>query len=73
MIKNENKSVKKNVSYAYGFKLILDYFNQDKDKAISWYLTPNPGLGNISPYEMIKIGRGRKLIKFIESALAENY
>lgn len=33
-----------------------------------WMRTPNPMLGNISPEQMIKLGRGHALIQFIHDA-----
>lgn len=62
----------KTVTYTQAFSEILEFFNGDKDKAIAWYTVKNPALGDISPYEMIKIGKGRKLMQFIRSALAGN-
>lgn len=34
----------------------------------NWMRTPNPMLGNISPEQMIKLGRGHTLIQFIHDA-----
>lgn len=51
--------------------LVHAYFS-DKDKARLWFVTPNPLLGNISPYTMILLGRGEKLVKFIENQLYQN-
>jgi hypothetical protein len=62
-----NKSNHKNITYDQAFKEILDYFNYDKDKAIAWYMAKNAALGDISPFEMIKLGKGQKLMKFIRS------
>jgi uncharacterized protein (DUF2384 family) len=64
--------VPKNITYANAFKEILDFFHGDKDKAIAWYMSPNVLLGNTSPFEMIKNGRGQKLMKFIRSCMDEN-
>lgn len=37
-----------------------------------WFLTPNPLLGNISPVDMIKMGRYKKLCKWVFNQLDEN-
>lgn len=52
---------------------ILKFFNGNVDKAILWFETANPGLGNISPNDMIKIGREEKLNKFIDNCLEGNF
>jgi hypothetical protein len=33
---------------------------------------PNPLLGDISPFQMVKEGRGEKLMKFVRESLFEN-
>lgn len=71
-MKSDNKSHSRILTYEQCFNFILEFFNYDKDKAISWYMKKNPLLGDISPFEMIKIGKGRKLMKFITSQLSEN-
>ena len=54
------------------FNSVLAYFSGDKDKAMLWYRTKNPGLGDISPNEMLAMNRQVKLKKFIDSALGKN-
>ncbi len=39
---------------------------------LEWFTTPNPLLGNVSPIEMIKNGRGDKLCKWIANQIDEN-
>lgn len=68
-----HKSVHKNITYEKAFNEILEYFNYDKDKTIKWYMTKNPLLGNISPFEMIKNGNGQKLMKWIRGQLQGNF
>lgn len=63
----------KNLTYAKAFETILEFFQYDKDKALRWYMTPNPLLGNITPFQMIKNGRGQKLMKFITSQIEGNF
>ncbi len=55
------------------FNRVLEFFEGDKDKAHNWFATKNPSLGNVSPLEMIKKGREKKLIMFINKSLDENY
>jgi len=68
-----SKSNPKSVTYQKVYDLILEHFNGDKDKTLRWYMSANPSLGGISPYEMIKKGGGAKLMKWIKSALAGNF
>jgi len=51
--------------------MVAQYF-RDGQKTILWFRTPNPLLGNITPRDMIRIGRFRKLQRFIQNALDEN-
>lgn len=51
--------------------LVAGYFN-DVDKAILWFQVSNPLLGNMSPRDMIRVGRFKRLLKFIQTALDEN-
>lgn len=51
--------------------IITTFFN-DPVKAEKWMTTDNPMLGDISPDLMLQIGRGEKLLRWIEVQLAEN-
>lgn len=48
------------------FKLILQFFDDDSEKATNWINTPNPNIGNVAPCDMIAVGRSEKLLKYIE-------
>lgn len=48
--------------------LVAEHFNNDAEKTALWFRTINPMLGNISPRDMIRLGRYKKLQKFIYSA-----
>ena len=48
--------------------LVAEYFGGDGRKTALWFKTINPMLGNISPRDMIRLGRYKKLQKFINSA-----
>ena len=60
------------IEWAMLLNLVAEYFNGDATKTALWFTTPNPLLGNISPRDMIRFGRYKKLFKFIFNALAEN-
>lgn len=55
------------------FDKVKKYFDDDMDKAWKWFYTANPGLGYASPMEMLRNGRAKKLLKFIESRLEGNH
>ncbi len=52
--------------------LLVSAFFNDKKKTEAWFNTDNPMLGNISPRDMIRVGRGDKLLHFIKTSLDEN-
>lgn len=51
--------------------LVAQHFQGNSDKAILWFKTTNPLFGNVSPREMIRFGRFKKLFRFVQNALAE--
>ena len=57
--------------WATVINLVAEFFD-DKDKTMRWLFTSNPFLGEQTPRDMIRLGRSKKLIKFIRSALSEN-
>ena|SRR6266700_1017318 len=57
--------------WAVALNLVAQFFKDEK-KTVLWFKTPNPLLGDVSPRDMIRIGRFRKLRKFILGALSEN-
>ncbi len=59
------------LEWATAINLVGEFF-KDENQTILWFQTPNPLLGSISPKEMIKRGRFRKLLQFIQTALTEN-
>ncbi|MFZ4402926.1 MAG: hypothetical protein ACOYOK_02385 [Pseudobdellovibrionaceae bacterium] len=59
------------VEWAMAINLVASYFN-DLDRTMLWFQISNPLLGDMSPRDMIRIGRFKKLQKFIQTALAEN-
>lgn len=58
--------------WAIVLQLVAQFFEGDKNKTVLWFRIPNPLLGNITPRDMIRFGRFKKLLKFIQNALSEN-
>ena len=52
--------------------LVAEYFEGDPVKTALWFHTPNPMLGDITPKDMVRLGRSKKLIRFIMEARNEN-
>jgi uncharacterized protein (DUF2384 family) len=50
--------------------LVFQFFHDDV-KTKLWLQTPNPMLGNVSPRDMLRIGRYAKLLRFINQAMEE--
>ena len=59
------------IEWAVAINLVGNFFQNEQETAL-WFQTPNPLLGGITPKEMIRRGRFRKLLNFIQTALAEN-
>ncbi len=57
--------------WAVALNMVAQFFG-DEQKTVLWFKTPNPLLGEITPRDMIRVGRFRKLRRFIQSALSEN-
>lgn len=64
--------MKEKEAIAKCFKLVDQYFKHDKVKIFAWFGTINPWLGNEKPIDMIKKGRAKKLLQFIETQKMEN-
>lgn len=52
--------------------LVAEYFEGDAQKTAMWFKAPNPMLGDITPRDMVRLGRSNKLIKFILDAKDQN-
>lgn len=52
--------------------LVAEYFNGDAARTALWFHTINPMLGDVSPRDMIRLGRYKRLLKFITEARREN-
>ena len=57
--------------WATALSLVAQYFGNEH-KTVLWFKTENPLLGNIAPRDVIRIGRFKKLYRFILNALLEN-
>ena len=51
-------------------ELMAGYFHGNIEKTALWFRIDNPALGGISPRDMIRYGRYKKLELFIRNALA---
>lgn len=52
-----------------GWNLVLNFFEGDGEKALRWYRTSNPLLGDQVPMVMIINGREKKLLTFIKGQI----
>lgn len=60
------------LQWAICLELVAGHFKGDLSKTALWFRTPNPLLGNLSPRDMIRYGRFKKLLKFIQNAIEED-
>ena len=51
-------------------ELVAGYFDGNAQKTALWFQIQNPMLGNMSPRDMIRLGRYKKLLKFVTNALS---
>ena len=49
--------------------LVAKQFNGDPEKTVSWFQARNPLLGDVSPRDMIRLGRYDRLRRFIIQAM----
>ena len=68
----ESNELKTEVEYEKDVRSLIDDFFKDTGTTERWMRTENPLLGGVSPYQMLKWGRGEKLLTFIKNQLAEN-
>ncbi len=59
------------IEWATAINLVAGFF-EDTEKTVLWFSMPNPLLGGMSPRDMIRVGRFKKLLSFIQTALDEN-
>lgn len=58
--------------WAVLLNLVAGHFKGNAEKTALWFMTLNPLLGDITPRDMIRFGKFKKLHKFVLNALAEN-
>lgn len=46
--------------------IVNEYFEGDAKKITAWWNTPNPGLGDAKPSDLIEIGKAEKLLRIIK-------
>ena len=51
--------------------MVAKAFDGDVDKTTAWFRARNPMLGDVSPRDMIRLGRYERLRKFIINAMME--
>ena len=51
--------------------MVAQAFGGDVEKAVAWFKARNPLLGDVSPRDMIRLGRYERLRKFIINAMME--
>ena len=51
--------------------LLNEYFCGDHMRIDRWLKANNPMLGNMSPFDMVRVGRAEKLLAFIQNAKDE--
>src|SRR2546425_1026747 len=52
--------------WAILLSMVARYF-QNPHKTVLWFKIPNPLLGNVTPREMVRVGRFDKLRRFIQN------
>ncbi|HNV61137.1 MAG TPA: hypothetical protein PKH72_15930 [Rhodoferax sp.] len=51
--------------------MVASMFSGDVNKTATWFRTRNPMLGDVSPRDMIRLGRYERLRKFIINAMTQ--
>lgn len=73
VVRRQKKEIgKRKSAVAYCYGKVLEFFKGDQTKTELWFKTSNPLLGNVSPIDMVRLGRFAKLVHFVETSLAEN-
>ena len=57
---------------AITINMVAKVFGGDVDKTVAWFRARNPLLGDISPRDMIRLGRFERLRKYIINAMRED-
>ena len=51
--------------------LVAEHFQGDPQKTALWFKAPNPLLGSVTPRDMLRMGRYKKLMQFVIDARSE--
>lgn len=51
--------------------IVAEQFSGDLNKTKLWFSTANPLLGDVAPSDMIRVGREKKLLSFVQKARYE--
>lgn len=51
--------------------MVAEAFDGDIEKTVAWFRARNPMLGDVSPRDMIRLGRYERLRKFIINAMSD--
>jgi hypothetical protein len=65
-MKNESKSIPRNLTYEQVYDFALEVFYNDKDKRDAWWMSRCEEFGGLSPYLMVKNGKGRRVMRLLE-------
>lgn len=52
--------------------MVAKVFDGNVEKTVAWFKARNPLLGDVSPRDMIRLGRYERLRKFIINAMSQN-
>jgi len=52
--------------------LLTEHFSEDYEKVAAWLETPNPNFGDITPLQLMRAGRSKKVLEFILNAKFKN-
>jgi len=66
MLTQDYRKSPRNLTYSQIYSFALEIFGYDKDKTNAWWLTKCEELGGKAPHELIKEGKGRKLLRLIQ-------
>jgi len=53
-------------------ELVAEFFEGDATKTAQWFKMPNPAFGSVSPRDLIRLGRFRKVMTFVQNAVSSN-
>ena len=70
MVLNENKSCPRKLSYQKIYQYALEIFGYDKDKCNVWWMSKNKLLEDLSPFEFVREGKGRELMKMMNRCIS---